>query len=518
MYNFITNRFGNRSYIILLILIVLVGFMLRIYKLGYQSLWIDELISILISSLNLNEIFGAVRMDINAPLFYYLLHFWMDLGKSELYLRFLSLILGLLSIPLIYLLADKLYGKAVGLLSAFLLSISPFHIWYSQEVRVYTLNLFLSLISIWFFFKILQNGKLSYLGFIISCSLSMYAHYSAFFILFITNWFLIIMWYKKKYLFTKMNWIVSQLIIIILSIPVFEILLFQILNTFNQQGFIFLEELNYKVILRLFYDLIFWRAPFPINIKILLLIPIAVSFFLGIWPNQKKLKKNDGKNANILEGKTFFLLCYSILPILCCYIFGQIVDKVFMYDARFFITFIPAYYIIIAKGICDFNSNSVKYFLFLCIIFPMIFSIHSIYICKFPNAKPDMKNVVNYIKHNYREKDIVIVHHSFFKMVFDYYNTDNFIAEGVLNTFDPHKGFWPDAWIPVSEEYLPIFKSQLKGYSRMWLIITPWHNNKWRDPNAIIQKYCDLNFKKVDQKSLGEGSNEYLMNLYDLIE
>jgi len=176
------------------------------------------------------------------------------------------------------------------------------------------------------------------------------------------------------------------------------------------------------------------------------------------------------------------------------------------------------YYIIIAKGICDFNSTSVKYFLFLCIIFPMIFSIHSIYICKFPNAKSDMKNVVNYIKHNYREKDIVIVHHSFFKMVFDYYNTDNFIAEGVLNTFDPHKGFWPDAWIPVSEEYLPIFKSQLKGYSRMWLIITPWHNNKWRDPNAIIQKYCDLNFKKVDQKSLGEGSNEYLMNLYDLIE
>ena len=66
MYNFITNRFGNRSYIILLILIVLVGFMLRIYKLGYQSLWIDELISILISSLNLNEIFGAVRMDIKA--------------------------------------------------------------------------------------------------------------------------------------------------------------------------------------------------------------------------------------------------------------------------------------------------------------------------------------------------------------------------------------------------------------------------------------------------------------------
>ena len=73
------------------------------------------------------------------PLYYLLVRPWISVGKSEFVLRFFSTLWATISIPLIARLGYRLGGARVAVLAAFMLAVSPFHIWYAQEARTYTL-------------------------------------------------------------------------------------------------------------------------------------------------------------------------------------------------------------------------------------------------------------------------------------------------------------------------------------------------------------------------------------------
>jgi outer membrane biosynthesis protein TonB len=81
-----------------------------------------------------------VRIDQHPPLYYALLHGWMRLvGDSEFAVRTLSALFGTLTVPVIYRLARRIAGKTAGLLAALILAVSPFHVRFAQEARMYTL-------------------------------------------------------------------------------------------------------------------------------------------------------------------------------------------------------------------------------------------------------------------------------------------------------------------------------------------------------------------------------------------
>ena len=84
--------------------------------------------------------------DIHPPAYYLLLHYWTRLaGQTEFALAFFSLAFGLLLIPLTSRLARLVANKPVAVWAALLVAFSPYHIWYSQEVRMYTLGAALGL-------------------------------------------------------------------------------------------------------------------------------------------------------------------------------------------------------------------------------------------------------------------------------------------------------------------------------------------------------------------------------------
>ena len=132
------------------------AFGLRLYRLGYQSIWWDEGYSIGISSKSLSDIASSTAIDIHPPVYYWLLHFWLRLaGKSEFSARFLSLVFGVLIVALAYRLGLRLLGRNGAFLAAFLVAISPFFITYSQEARMYTLETLLGLASVYFLTELL---------------------------------------------------------------------------------------------------------------------------------------------------------------------------------------------------------------------------------------------------------------------------------------------------------------------------------------------------------------------------
>ena len=134
-----TNAKALRSWISITLILFLAA-MLYFYQLGTESLWIDEIFSIQYA--RDNNIFS---FSLNRPLYFILLHFWMRLSSNEAWLRGLSVIFGLGSVFLTYILACRLYNRTTGLIAALLLTLSPLVINHSQEIRMYMLSMFLGL-------------------------------------------------------------------------------------------------------------------------------------------------------------------------------------------------------------------------------------------------------------------------------------------------------------------------------------------------------------------------------------
>src|SRR5690606_28023570 len=103
-------------------------------------LWLDEALSVNIASAPLAEIDDLLRHDGHPPLYYWLLHLWIDVfGDGDAAVRALSGVLGLAAIVLVYLVARRLAGPTLGVLAAVLLAVSPYGIRYSSEARMYEL-------------------------------------------------------------------------------------------------------------------------------------------------------------------------------------------------------------------------------------------------------------------------------------------------------------------------------------------------------------------------------------------
>ena len=86
-----------------LIPILGVGFILRLYRLGYQSLWYDEGVSVFLARQNIDQLVVHTAGDIHPPLYYIFLHVWLKLaGDSEFAAGFLSALFGLLIIAAVY--------------------------------------------------------------------------------------------------------------------------------------------------------------------------------------------------------------------------------------------------------------------------------------------------------------------------------------------------------------------------------------------------------------------------------
>jgi uncharacterized membrane protein len=120
--------------------IILVAIMLRFPGLDDQSLWRDEAATWLQVNGALAEVISRTASDNYPPLYNLLAWISVQLfGHAEWVLRVPSALLGVLNIALLYGLASRIGGRGTGLLAAGLLAFSGYHVWYSQEARMYAL-------------------------------------------------------------------------------------------------------------------------------------------------------------------------------------------------------------------------------------------------------------------------------------------------------------------------------------------------------------------------------------------
>jgi mannosyltransferase len=154
------NRPFRRAAPFLLLAIGALGGLLRACQIGSKGLWLDEAFSVWLGWQPLGEMLSwLVRIDQHPPLYYILLHFWMVLGDGAATVRALSALLGTLTIPVIYLLGRRLADGKVGLLAALILAVSPFHVRFAQETRMYTLLMFNASLALYFLVRLLTDPR-----------------------------------------------------------------------------------------------------------------------------------------------------------------------------------------------------------------------------------------------------------------------------------------------------------------------------------------------------------------------
>jgi len=151
-----------------MILILFLALAVRVYALDGQSIWSDEGLSIQRTSqpfpailANTITLDGIESRDTNPPLYFLSLRMWrLGLGESIFALRYLSVLVGVLSVALFYQLGRLSFNRRVGVAAALVLALSPFHVWMSQEIRNYTLLIFLNLLSVYGLFRYaVEQGK-----------------------------------------------------------------------------------------------------------------------------------------------------------------------------------------------------------------------------------------------------------------------------------------------------------------------------------------------------------------------
>jgi hypothetical protein len=114
-----------------------------------SPLWLDEALSVNIAGLPLGDITGALEHDGHPPLYYALLHGWMELfGEGDVAVRALSGLFGVACLPLAWVAGRRAGGSvAAAAATTLVVGLSPFAVRYATEARMYSLLMLLVLVG-----------------------------------------------------------------------------------------------------------------------------------------------------------------------------------------------------------------------------------------------------------------------------------------------------------------------------------------------------------------------------------
>ena len=173
------NHLSGPLVTLLLAVLLLLAFALRLHRAGERSVWWDEGMSVWHARQSLVEIARQISHNVHPPLYFWLLHGWRSIsGDSEFGLRIFSTYLGTLTVAATYVLGRTVGGKKVGLLAALFLTVSRFHIIWSQEIRFYALAALLAALAAWMAIRIWERGRpIDYALYILFVTAGLYSLY-----------------------------------------------------------------------------------------------------------------------------------------------------------------------------------------------------------------------------------------------------------------------------------------------------------------------------------------------------
>jgi len=520
-------------------MVLILGIGLRLAFLDRNSLWYDEAFTFGIHSSLAVDARGYVFLEGQGPLYYYALDLWSYFfnGDSVFSLRLFSALMNILTILVLYLAGNLFFSPRAALWSALILSISPLHLWYSQEIRGYTLVTLLTLLSITCFILALEKEKKTYwAAFIFFSLLSLLISYHTSLIL--LGMFVSPMVIKKLRANWK-NFFISCTIIAVCFSPC------AIIITLSQFK-IFTSKLNWIVkppplaILFTFFEFNLGYSSINLLYFISSLI-IAYLLITGFW----KKELSDEKQLRL----KLLVLIVSFSAILT-FIISLAVP---IYITRYLLPLSVLYYLILGVAIENCQHKFKKIAVFILIVITGIsclyyyqnnFQHHLGSYTKYPfhhgvhRKSSDIEEIMEIFNRNAKEGDVLAVsHQSLYPVIFCY--SKHYLKEGLLKRQITYLGRNRDIVKPVS---IPIFMFTTQKYARedkylanvvkviqnrlpkkfdvlypdrgdleninfkkLWLLVSSWDGSgdNYDKCSLETKKWCDSNLENILKERVG---------------
>ncbi len=496
------STISKRYTAILLIVIIAIAAIVRLYGLDRQSLWYDEAVEeTSFERQFLNDDPDEPKIKLLTPP---LNSFFVFLMKSiypgsDFAIRIAPFTFGLISIPLLFLLGRKMFNEKVGLIAAFLLAISPFHIWYSQDARMYSLQWMLALISLIYFLRVLDRPTIgNYAVFVISTAAGLYTHQLAFFLLVIYGLFLVFNF--KKYRRHLYKFIFAFISIILLLSP-WVIYSADVLMA-GKAGVP--KEMNIMVI---FYTFFTYCAGFSIGpslrelhfdsslsvikpyfpVMVPLMILYTALFATGLWSVRKDRPKE----------RLMLLLVFTV-PIAGLVILNKVMPNI-AYNVRYTGTALFGFLLILAKGIEHLRNTGAKHsgitFTASALIVITAFSTYSYSNYQFNTKyhKDDIRGAATYINNQLKPEDLAMcIGHA------DIMNryADRFLCFGINIQSTYNKAQLDD-----------IMPEIIKGKKRFWLVLIREWVPVYKNIGDDMRDWLDVHYKEI--KELHRDTNDF---------
>jgi len=367
-----------------------------------QSIRLDESQSIWAATKPLTGIMEYTGSDVHVPLYFTLLHFWIQIfGTNIILLRSLSFIFYLLSIYLLYKVARESSNHELALTTICIFSLSPFILWYSGEARMYTLFTFSTSLNHLFFLRMYRSDfKTSKFGYFLSAVLGFYTHYFFVFMIATQGLFVISRAIKTRSekerllglpkFFLKYVTLAGGAFLFLVPWLVYVLKLGKIGNSTPSIG----KPSSYDLFQSLANFLFGFQSQTILAIVISLWPLIVVLLFL-VFTRRKK------SELSVLE----YFAYTSFLPIIIIFLLSYI-RPIFL--SRYLIFITPSLFFILAWVLINYSKKISSLFVTGFFAFMLVLSVQQVVSAATP-VKEDYEGVTQYVSTHARAQDIIAV-------------------------------------------------------------------------------------------------------------
>lgn len=526
-YCILRNRYA------ILLLVILLGFGLRLVNAEAFSFWTDEGLTPLRSGYAVSEILSnriiiqeGVTKDTHPPLFYLLIHFSRQLfGKTDFAFRYPSLLLGVLAVPLAYQLGRRLYQWQLGLLFALLMAINPLQIWYANEARQYTLLVLLTMGATYALWRAMgweirdwrleigdralvsnhQSPISVYLTlYFLLAGLALYTHYTTFFLIAGQGIFWLWLLWRKGHKKLLAGTAVAALLLAIPLIPFTVPRFFKgyEANFYYVQPQIMLQDVYRFFALGRSVD---YLAP-PITLLTLAGLGLAL---LGLYAASPNLRR-------------FFLLVY-LLAVVFGLMAGSLVKPMYQ-GVRHIMIGSPAFLLLMAWGVIYAArraitlspkqlevahrvtlSKAVWSLIFILGLLTAVtgpaISLNN-YFAREQFIKDDYRAMIQFIEANAGENDVIVYNNAILLPLHQHYQTRADVALTASPVY-PYRA--SDVSIPQLEELA-------QTYDRIWFVTEPPADK--RDENGLVENWLDGHLTRVGEYTFPSATSIVRTQVY----
>ncbi len=380
--------------VLTLALLAAAATVLRFLFLTRKPFWFDECFSVEIARLNWHDFARLLWWrEANMSLYYLLLRGWLHFGSSPFFIRSLSVLASLATLPALYWLAGRLFDRRVGVIAVALMSCNAYSIRYAQEARSYSLLVLLAVLSSGFFVTCLREpSRHNRHAYVCTSVLAVYAHFYA--LLLIGAQWLSVKGMRGQQEIAPVSGAMRRSWIFI-GIAVLPLLIFVAKTGAGPIRWIWRPG---------FHDVLNYWAHLAGNAGLPLLLLYAAACLAALLPLRAGLLAlRPGWEVWRLQFLLIWLLCPVVLTLLL-----SLVRPVFL--ARYFIFCLPALIILAAAGLASLRKSWMQAVCLAAMLLLSLQGTFSYYQGDFDVERDGSEASTNYIYDHARPGDAILFH------------------------------------------------------------------------------------------------------------